>query len=52
MLVGKTRCLESKSGEKKRGDVFLKKQTVSYEASKDCKSLESFFPKEKEEKSE
>jgi len=28
----------------------MKKTTVSYEAAKDCKPLESFFPKENEEK--
>ncbi len=27
----------------------MKKSTVSYEAAKDCKPLESFFPKEDEE---
>jgi len=28
----------------------MKKPTVSYDAAKDCKPLESFFPKEEEEK--
>jgi len=30
----------------------MKKPTVSYEAAKNCKPLESFFPKEEQEKKE
>ncbi len=30
----------------------MKKSTVSYDAAKNCKPLESFFPKEEEEEKE
>jgi hypothetical protein len=30
----------------------MKKPSISYDAAKNCKSLESFFPKEEEEEKE